>query len=81
MAGFTFLGQNVTKNYVIGYEYGTLTVTKRPIALQTADASWGENVGWWTYDGMEHGADEDAFTVYGITEDGEEIDLDFSLDF
>ncbi len=44
---------------------------------------WDNLTGRDTYVSVEErlSEDEDAFTVYGITEDGEEIDLNFSLDF
>ena len=44
---------------------------------------WDNLTGRDTYVSVEDrlSEDEDAFGVYGITEDGEEISLDFSLDF
>ena len=40
-------GSEVTKNYYIAYSYGTLTVTKRPVLIETATHSW-------VYDGKPH---------------------------
>ena len=40
-------GRDVTKNYEITYEYGTLTVTPRPVTFQTATNTW-------VYDGVAH---------------------------
>lgn len=42
---------------------------------------WDNLTGRDTYVSVEERKSEDAFGVVGITEDGEEIDLDFSLDF
>ena len=44
---------------------------------------WDKLTGRDTYVSVEErlSEDEDAYGVVGITEDGEEIDLDFSLDF
>lgn len=44
---------------------------------------WDNLTGRDTYVSVEDrlSEDEDSYLVYGITEDGEEIDLDFSLDF
>ncbi len=39
--------ENVSDNYNIAYEYGTLTLTRRPVAFLTASNAW-------TYDGGEH---------------------------
>lgn len=39
--------KNVTQNYDITYEYGTLTVTPRPVTFQTQNPTW-------IYDGQEH---------------------------
>ena len=44
---------------------------------------WDNLTGRDTYVSVEEriSEDEDAYKVVGITEEGEEIDLDFSLDF
>ena len=44
---------------------------------------WDNLTGRDTYVSVEDrlSEDEESYLVYGITEDGEEIDLDFSLDF
>ena len=44
---------------------------------------WDNLTGRDTYTSVENrlSEDEDSYLVFGITEDGEEIDLDFSLDF
>ncbi len=42
---------------------------------------WDNLTGRDTYVSVEERKSEDAFGVVGITEEGEEIDLDFSLDF
>ena len=44
---------------------------------------WDNLTGRDTYVSVDNrlSEDEDSYLVYGITEDGEEIDLDFSLDF
>lgn len=43
--------KDVTSNYDISYEYGTLTVIPRPITIKTSDAEW-------IYDGKEHSSAE-----------------------
>lgn len=48
--------RDVTKNYTIHYEYGTLTVTKRPIRLLPASHTW-------VYDGQPH-YDDSALDFY-----------------
>lgn len=40
-------GNDVTANYTIRYDYGTLTVTKRPVTITTNSQSW-------VYDGQPH---------------------------
>ena len=40
-------GQDVTQNFNIDYQYGTLTVTKRPLNIQTGSQTW-------IYDGYGH---------------------------
>ncbi|MCH5351366.1 MAG: transglutaminase domain-containing protein [Clostridiales bacterium] len=47
-------GGNSTGNYTIDYDYGTLTVEKRPVTVETATNSW-------TYDGTVKW--DDRFTV------------------
>lgn len=44
---FNGLRADVTQNYELYYQVGTLTVTKRPIIITTGD-------GTWIYDGKEH---------------------------
>ncbi|MBQ8407372.1 MAG: transglutaminase domain-containing protein [Clostridia bacterium] len=52
---------NVTANYEISYEYGTLEITPCPIKVTTYDA-------WWIYDGQSHSYTEvnieSPFVIY-----------------
>lgn len=54
----------VNSNYIIHYDYGTLTVTPRKIQVTTASNSW-------VYDAQAH-SDNGYEKVAHITEDGEE---------
>ena len=45
---------NVTENFDITYQYGTLMVTARPLVIQTGSAEW-------IYDGEEHSHSEYVF--------------------
>lgn len=65
-------GLNVTENFDITYEYGTLTVTERPLVIQTGSMKW-------VYDGAEYSCSEyvllngttlapgDAIAIYEAT--------------
>ncbi|MGN0818481.1 MAG: hypothetical protein ACI4L9_05880, partial [Candidatus Coproplasma sp.] len=55
--------EEVTSNYEITYDYGTLTVTPRPITIETASNSW-------VYDGQAHsdGNHQVADGEYGLVE-------------
>ncbi|MBQ8448836.1 MAG: transglutaminase domain-containing protein [Clostridia bacterium] len=52
---------DITSNYDITYNYGTLEVTKRPITIQTASGSW-------LYDGDQHSPTTDINDDYVILE-------------
>ena len=54
---------NVTKNYNIGYEYGTLTVTRRIIRITTGELEC-------SYDGEEHFKLDEEW-VHGSIKDGQ----------
>jgi len=56
--------ENVTDNYAISYVYGTLTITKRTIRIETRDREW-------MYDGAEH-RDESVYTNENLTDNEEE---------
>ncbi len=63
-------GENydASSNYIISYDYGTLTVEKRQVSLSTESASW-------TYDGQEHYSHGYyATSFFGIV-DGEELEI------
>ncbi|MBQ9744640.1 MAG: transglutaminase domain-containing protein [Clostridia bacterium] len=44
-------GSDVTENYAITYNYGTLSITPRPVTIVTSDSNW-------TYDGEAHSSPE-----------------------
>lgn len=66
---YVFDGNNaeMTDNYEFTYEYGTLTVTPRPVNIGTSD--W-----WWTYDGLPHG-DEYGDAWINLVDDVNYYDL------
>ena len=51
--------ERVIENYAISYEFGTLTVTPRPLHVFTGD-------GYWIYDGQYH--ESDGYTFDGLVE-------------
>lgn len=55
------MGKNVSRNYAISWEYGTLTVTKRPIKITTASEQW-------EYDGKAHS--NKNYTIESIADNG-----------
>ena len=59
--------EDVTSNYDIKYEYGSLTVQKRPLLVTTRDCSW-------VYDGLPH-SDGDGEKYSGIYTH-EELEVD-----
>lgn len=63
-------------------EDGTLSAMSAKELIEDRIAIiWDNLTGRDTYVSIEDRLEEDTWYVYGITEDGEEIDLDFSLDF
>lgn len=63
-------------------EDGTLSaLSAKELIEDHITVVWDNLTGRDTYVSVEQKEDEDAFGVLGITEDDEEIELDFSLDF
>ena len=63
-------------------EDGTLSaLSAKELIEDHITVVWDNLTGRDTYVSVEQTEDEDAFGVLGITEDDEEIELDFSLDF
>ena len=63
---------------------GTLSaLSAKELITDHITVVWDKLTGRDTYVSVEDrlSEDEEAYSVYGITEDGEEVDLDFSLDF
>ena len=58
-----FEGQDVTGNYKLTYQYGTLQITPLKIVVKTGGDTW-------EYDGDPHGLDDDQTTVEGLPADG-----------
>ncbi len=64
-------GTDKTANYEISYEYGTLTITPRPITLTSSDVSA-------VYDGQPHqGSGKDVTVTDGTLVDGDSLVLSF----
>ena len=70
------VGEDVTENYAITYEYGTLTVTPRPVTFVTEGHEW-------VYDGTAHSwggysVAESAEEEYGLVEGHTSAAVDFT---
>ena len=55
---FDETGKDVTGNYAVAYRKGTLTVTRRPVVIETAGNSW-------VYDGKLH-TDLSLIHIWGV---------------
>lgn len=56
-------GQDVTGNYKINYQYGTLQITPLTFTVKTGGETW-------EYDGEPHGLGDNQTSVEGLPEDG-----------
>ncbi len=58
---------NVSANYIITHQSGTLEITPRPITITTATGTWG-------YDGLDH-SNQDYLITNGTLADGQTLSL------